>query len=292
MKNPIIVVYALKDGFKDFVVFDQYVRGLKKDNSSWLSLSPKEMIEKLVEPEQMAMIDNYVRNCQDIRPEYRIKGIDYFATMPEKGGKQAKVLCDALQVGIRKKAAGFIIEKEILKTRIRGYVFDGYKNKKAVVVRDFGSIMPVGYSLDCGKTWENNEALKDEKTYKTLMLQSVFPVFEYGREYNNHIEFNHVSHNGYSRVSGTYGTNYMGARTHRHFFPFDVDEVYYPFTPTSQEFKLGKHKVFFDIEERCLFVDDHLDPWSYQHFCDYIKLEYPERPFYSDNILQDLIAPY
>ena len=301
MKEPIIVTYALKDKYTDFIVFDNNIRDKMKD-FSWMSLTPKEMIEGLVEPEQIEVIDNYVKNYQDIPQEYRRKGVDYFSTMPPKGGKQAKILCEALNVANRIKKAPIFIEEDILKTRIRGYVFDGYKNEKAVVVRDFGSIMPVQYSRDCGKTWVNNEALEDEDTYNQLMLNSVFPIYEYGREYNDYRSFHHCSIHGFSKVSGVHGSNYIGARTHRRFFPVDVEgSLPFPtvFMSLSRviEFDLGYkfHLTKNEKDEKYeLYVRgrNQIQPHniSYDLLCEIIKKVCPEKPFYKENLLQDFIG--
>ena len=298
MKEPIIVAYAIKKNkYTDFIVFDNNIREKMKD-FSWMSLTPKEMIEKLVKPEQIGLIDKYVKNCQDIPQEYRSKGVDYFSTMPPKGGKQAKILCEALNVSNRKRKTGFFIEEDILKTRIRGYVFDGHKNKKAVVVRDFGSIMPVQYSRDCGQTWVNNEALDDEDTYNQLMLNSVFPIFEYGSEYTNHDSFHHCSIHGFSKVSGVHGNNYIGARTHKRLFPVDI-EGFLPFPtvfiPLSKEirFNLGKYEFYLTKRENDEKYKLYLKGEtiiSYDFFCIMIKQICPEKPFYKENLLQDFIG--
>jgi len=295
VKSPIIVAYALKNQFNNFVVFDNNIRNLYKE-LSWMALSPKEMIEKLVEPEQLKIIGNYIRNCQDLPQEYRSKGMDYFSTMPPKGGKQAKLLCDALNVANRKKGAGIFIESDILKTRIRGYVFDGYKNKKAVVVRDFGSIIPVQYSLDCGKTWLDNEVLKSEDTYKGLIVNSVFPLYEYGHLYDNYDVFEHCPSNGFSKVSGQNGCNFMGVRSHRHLFPVDIEGCNgFGFMISSNriEFNLKNYRFILVKEDGySLFaeLEGQFNHIGYDLFCGMIKHICPEKPFYDDNYLKDLIG--
>ncbi len=296
MKAPIIVAFALKKGYNNFIVFDNFIRDIKKEDA-WMKLTPKEMIEQLVDAEQAAMIDNYIKGCQDIDPEYREKGLDYFSTMPPKGGKQAKILCESLNVSNREKWRTGFIENEILKTRIRGYVFDGYINKKAVVVRDFGSIIPVQYTTDLSNTWNDNESLKDVDKYNELMINSVFPLFEYGKEYNDYHQFNHCSIRGLSNVAGKYGCNYMGARTHKHFFPVDVDNNDFNpfFTMLSDEldFMLNDHKFKLHKGDRYILlaeIKNNFHSISYDFFCALIKKICPEKPFYNDNILQDLIG--
>lgn len=290
MNNPLIITFALKNKFADFIIFDEEVRSQYQDKEEGL-LTPKEMLQKLVPANELKKIDTYIHNCEEIDPEYRKKGLDYFATIAPTGGKQARMIYESL--GQTTKQFGLSrIEPDLLKTKIRGYVFNGHLYKKAVVVRDFGSILPAEFSLDRGLTWTQNENLLNEDSFIRVMSKSQFPPFKFCREYPNVSKMHHCSIEGLSYVvKENDEKNYMGSRSGRHFFPIDVSILHtVPFiTSNKLRFTINKEDfVLIRGEQYTLYKDD--TKISYQRLVSFIKHNCPNKQIYEDNILEDLLG--
>lgn len=269
-----IIKYALKGGFKNFLIFDGKARA-KYDPGSTVY----DEIVRLVPKKYIDVLDKYIRRDYALGDYYRNKGIHYYDTTPSaphSSGPLAKVFYEALKGGEKGKInyATYYAEQAIAESKVRGYMFNGNINHDTIVVRDYNSLIPVGFSTDGGRTWHDNTELDDETFDK--LNKNVYPYYQYRGEYEDVGITDHPSC-GFSLVKGKKGYNYMDIYTHHHLLPIDVDsaEAFDPRSHTAQFTFCG---IVFQIRAEGMNCqvsyqgeDGYFEPTDYNEFMQLIN---------------------
>lgn len=286
-----VVKFMLKDGFKDFVIFDNDLRS-KVDPGK----SVYDEIIKLVPQDVIKDINDGLRNNDrifySIKDDLRTNGINAFKNMKSindyhrtlgnisNTAKYAKAfIMTLLGHSINDPVAPAVRDERLLsKTRIRGIVFTGAADGHVVVVRDFNSLMPVDYSVDGGRTWEvENDNGKFTKDNFDKINTNVDPYYLYRGEYGD-VSFRAHPTGDFSLVNGKQGYNWKDIWFHRSLLPIDVDLAtnFDPFSGKA-EFKLAGYEfaimVDKDLNSRLSFKNDETGGWEecpYDEFIEFI----------------------
>lgn len=296
-----IVKYALKGGFKNFLIFKNDVR--KKYDpehptvyDELVSIIPKDVLPEFKEALYKA---NCGRNPNFCRLEDYKKDCD-------SNGHPARCIMNAVfgsPVG-KINDATYYDEQLYSKTRIRGIVFRSGLNGDAVMIRDYGSIIPVAYTLDEGRTWHKNEYLDDPKVFDRYN-KNVDAYHAYRAEYNKIHHFNNRQRCGYVMVEGANGANYMNVASDRHLLPVNVPSATH-FDPIKRcaTFSMANLKFILSLrgKEDCdiptLYLKGEVNGQVVEKECPYgtfVKViqalmangTLPKGEIFNDNILQE-----
>lgn len=258
-----VVKFILKDGFKDFIIFDNDLRA-KVDPGK----SVYDEIVRLVPKDLFNQINNHLANNDRIfyaiSGDLRNNGIEGFKNIKnlfdyhrnigniQNTAKYAKAFMMTL-LGHRlgdPVAPAVRDEKLLSKTKIRGIVFTGADDGRVVVVRDFNSVMPIDYSVDGGKTWEveSGRARRTKDNFDRINT-NVDPYYLYRNDYED-VSFRAHPSGNFSMVKGKSGYNWKDIWFHRSLLPVDADTAtnFDPFSNTAQ-FAYGDYQFAIKVDD-------------------------------------------
>lgn len=284
------VKFILKDGYKDFLIFDTALRRIWDPGSTVY-----DELQRLVPQDILQHIDKYIRyggkldylKNPKILSYVNSKGLDaYKMTDISPQGREfnnasfARALKCATEGGSLGDPIAVKVCDELLmaRTKIRGFVFTGGEDGHVVFVRDFSGLMPIAYSLDRGKTWLGD---MDEKHFNKIN-QRVDPFYQYRGEYEG-TDLRAKSICGFSLVSGKKGYNYKDIWFHRPLLPIDVDKAF-PFNPMTYRAIFNLCGIDFEIEtDEDLNItlyynsgDDGIVECDYDTFMEFVKEQISE----------------
>ena len=311
--GDVIFKFLLKDGFKDFLIFDGTMRR-KHDPGKTVY---DEIIE-LVPEKYLQKLGDYTSKNYALNASYRQKGLHYYDSsprFPQSSGPLAKNFYEALKGAMAGKLnrATYYTEKAIAESKVRGYVFNGNVNPQTAFIRDFNSLIPVAFSLDKGKTWitkdmQGNDYLSRDVFDK--LNQNVNPYYKYRGEYAD-TELLAKQNCGFSLVKDAKkGYNYYDIWTHTRLLPVDADYAI-AFNSDTRTCKFSYDVVIMRDDKKmaskqsfAVSVDDKgnlniqyeqapgmLIPLSPQHFTEFIDTMYNggmfknSKTYYNDNML-------
>lgn len=225
-----IVKFLLIGGFNGFLIFDpemaREVYGEWNIQKQIEMLCPPEVIEKL------RMTENRYNGIS----VWDYMGIDEneLATCRKTGGPQtgplAKAFFDALKGEMlkpnemteyqRKVYAHQFKETLLRQTKVKGYIFQGNNDGYVCFVRDFKSILPVGYR-DLNGNWHN--ALKEESFNN--IANSSDAGFSFGGKYPE-TNPNEKAICGFLVVKKDGKYNYVNIKTGEELLPVWADSAY------------------------------------------------------------------
>lgn len=173
-----IVKYVLKDGFKDFIIFDADLRaqyGIKE--------SPSEQIRMLMSDEDYNSYDEHLRHSDYVNSTDQALGIKFIdkpmsQLRSYRGGRlsagsggfnPAKNFWEFFKGGpqeLKDSGRAKIWQEYALKnSKVRGFAFDGGQDPHTVVVKNFKDVMPIGFVKD--PTSPNERGVEWDTKYAT-----------------------------------------------------------------------------------------------------------------------------
>jgi hypothetical protein len=224
-----ICKYILKDGYKDFIIFDDRVRAIHDPGATvydeLVRLVPENIL-KIID-KKLKTDTPYVRNGPTRRQlaKYGVEGYKNISISPMGDIFNTASFARALYLTLQGRNLGDSLAKhafqEILmtKTKIRGFVYNGGADGECTYVRDFNSLMPIAYSMDGGKHWISED---DNEERFNKINRKVHPWYQYRGEYEN-IKLRDKPVGNFSLVSGKQGYNYKDIWFHRPLLPIDVE---------------------------------------------------------------------
>lgn len=261
-----IVKFVLKDGFKDFLIFD---KDFNQRHGTGESI--KDQLKRIA-PE----ILDYMQNNFDRRTyNYVIHWSGDSMRAPggvrgnDRGFRSAGQVRAFLgtPVSYRQKGDCYVPESMLKASNIRGYIFRGSGDGRVVVVRNFTDVMPVAWTTaQDAEAYFNGDRKRNiwrqinQKSFEKLN-QKHDAYEEYSSKYPN-IDKRESNSAGFVRVPKGGKYNFIDPDTHKEIFPFDFDNAT-NFSPTSREATveiLGDEYTLYSNMDKVITVEkDEMD---------------------------------
>lgn len=261
-----IVKFVLKDGFKDFLIFD---KDFNQRHGTGESI--KDQLKRIA-PE----ILDYMQNNFDRRTyNYVIHWSGDSMRAPggvrgnDRGFRSAGQVRAFLgtPVSYRQKGDCYVPESMLKASNIRGYIFRGSGDGRVVVVRNFTDVMPVAWTTaQDAEAYFNGDRKRNiwrqinQKSFEKLN-QKHDAYEEYSSKYPN-IDNRESNSAGFVRVPKGGKYNFIDPDTHKEIFPFDFDNAT-NFSPTSREATveiLGDEYTLYSNMDKVITVEkDEMD---------------------------------
>lgn len=261
-----IVKFVLKDGFKDFLIFD---KDFNQRHGTGESI--KDQLKRIAPEILDYMQKNFDRRTYNyvihwsgdsMRAPGGVRGND-------RGFRSAGQVRAFLgtPVSYRKKGDCYVPESMLKASNIRGYIFRGSGDGRVVVVRNFTDVMPVAWTTaQDAEAYFNGDRKRNiwrqinQKSFEKLN-QKHDAYEEYSSKYPN-IDKRESNSAGFVRVPKGGKYNFIDPDTHKEIFPFDFDNAT-NFSPTSREATveiLGDEYTLYSNLDKVITVEkDEID---------------------------------
>lgn len=260
-----IMKFALHDGFKDFLFFDEEM------NQKYNGNEPIEsQIERLCPPDIVKKLEN--------KGFYNDSGVYWGGTIHRLTGKKltaawAKRFFEILK-GERMKN-GLYDEVDISKTKVRGYIFVGSNDGEVCVVRDFNSIVPLAYF---DPTKGNDPMNENDSGWIDIFNKDTFDTIsssiDIGTEIRgkyNETPFNTKTICGYVLVKKDGKYNYINVETNEELLPVFADSAA-DFDPDSKtaKFIIGGDEYEYSAKNN-VFIEDGVFTYDRDEFIEELR---------------------
>ena len=261
-----IVKFVLKDGFKDFLIFD---KDFNQRHGTGESI--KDQLKRIAPEILDYMQKNFDRRTYNyvihwsgdsMRAPGGVRGND-------RGFRSAGQVRAFLgtPVSYRQKGDCYVPESMLKASNIRGYIFRGSGDGRVVVVRNFTDVMPVAWTTaQDAEAYFNGDRKRNiwrqinQKSFEKLN-QKHDAYEEYSSKYPN-IDKRESNSAGFVRVPKGGKYNFIDPDTHKEIFPFDFDNAT-NFSPTSREATveiLGDEYTLYSNLDKVITVEkDEID---------------------------------
>lgn len=261
-----IVKFVLKDGFKDFLIFD---KDFNQRHGTGESI--KDQLKRIAPEILDYMQKNFDRRTYNyvihwsgdsMRAPGGVRGND-------RGFRSAGQVRAFLgtPVSYRQKGDCYVPESMLKASNIRGYIFRGSGDGRVVVVRNFTDVMPVAWTTaQDAEAYFNGDRKRNiwrqinQKSFEKLN-QKHDAYEEYSSKYPN-IDKRESNSAGFVRVPKGGKYNFIDPDTHKEIFPFDFDNAT-NFSPTSREATveiLGDEYTLYSNMDKVITVEkDEID---------------------------------
>ena len=261
-----IVKFVLKDGFKDFLIFD---KDFNQRHGTGESI--KDQLKRIAPEILDYMQKNFDRRTYNyvihwsgdsMRAPGGVRGND-------RGFRSAGQVRAFLgtPVSYRQKGDCYVPESMLKASNIRGYIFRGSGDGRVVVVRNFTDVMPVAWTTATdAEAYFNGDRKRNiwrqinQKSFEKLN-QKHDAYEEYSSKYPN-IDKRESNSAGFVRVPKGGKYNFIDPDTHKEIFPFDFDNAT-NFSPTSREATveiLGDEYTLYSNLDKVITVEkDEID---------------------------------
>lgn len=261
-----IVKFVLKDGFKDFLIFD---KDFNQRHGTGESI--KDQLKRIAPEILDYMQKNFDRRTYNyvihwsgdsMRAPGGVRGND-------RGFRSAGQVRAFLgtPVSYRQKGDCYVPESMLKASNIRGYIFRGSGDGRVVVVRNFTDVMPVAWTTaQDAEAYFNGDRKRNiwrqinQKSFEKLN-QKHDAYEEYSSKYPN-IDKRESNSAGFVRVPKGGKYNFIDPDTHKEIFPFDFDNAT-NFSPTSREATveiLGDEYTLYSNMDKVITVEkDKID---------------------------------
>lgn len=261
-----IVKFVLKDGFKDFLIFD---KDFNQRHGTGESI--KDQLKRIAPEILDYMQKNFDRRTYNyvihwsgdsMRAPGGVRGND-------RGFRSAGQVRAFLgtPVSYRQKGDCYVPESMLKASNIRGYIFRGSGDGRVVVVRNFTDVMPVAWTTAKeAEAYFNGDRKRNiwrqinQKSFEKLN-QKHDAYEEYSSKYPN-IDKRESNSAGFVRVPKGGKYNFIDPDTHKEIFPFDFDNAT-NFSPTSREATveiLGDEYTLYSNLDKVITVEkDEID---------------------------------
>ena len=261
-----IVKFVLKDGFKDFLIFD---KDFNQRHGTGESI--KDQLKRIAPEILDYMQKNFDRRTYNyvihwsgdsMRAPGGVRGND-------RGFRSAGQVRAFLgtPVSYRQKGDCYVPESMLKASNIRGYIFRGSGDGRVVVVRNFTDVMPVAWTTATdAEAYFNGDRKRNiwrqinQKSFEKLN-QKHDAYEEYSSKYPN-IDKRESNSAGFVRVPKGGKYNFIDPDTHKEIFPFDFDNAT-NFSPTSREATveiLGDEYTLYSNMDKVITVEkDEID---------------------------------
>lgn len=261
-----IVKFVLKDGFKDFLIFD---KDFNQRHGTGESI--KDQLKRIAPEILDYMQKNFDRRTYNyvihwsgdsMRAPGGVRGND-------RGFRSAGQVRAFLgtPVSYRQKGDCYVPESMLKASNIRGYIFRGSGDGRVVVVRNFTDVIPVAWTTaQDAEAYFNGDRKRNiwrqinQKSFEKLN-QKHDAYEEYSSKYPN-IDKRESNSAGFVRVPKGGKYNFIDPDTHKEIFPFDFDNAT-NFSPTSREATveiLGDEYTLYSNMDKVITVEkDEID---------------------------------
>ena len=261
-----IVKFVLKDGFKDFLIFD---KDFNQRHGTGESI--KDQLKRIAPEILDYMQKNFDRRTYNyvihwsgdsMRAPGGVRGND-------RGFRSAGQVRAFLgtPVNYRQKGDCYVPDSMLKASNIRGYIFRGSGDGRVVVVRNFTDVMPVAWTTAKeAEAYFNGDRKRNiwrqinQKSFEKLN-QKHDAYEEYSSKYPN-IDKRESNSAGFVRVPKGGKYNFIDPDTHKEIFPFDFDNAT-NFSPTSREATveiLGDEYTLYSNLDKVITVEkDEID---------------------------------
>lgn len=261
-----IVKFVLKDGFKDFLIFD---KDFNQRHGTGESI--KDQLKRIAPEILDYMQKNFDRRTYNyvihwsgdsMRAPGGVRGND-------RGFRSAGQVRAFLgtPVSYRQKGDCYVPESMLKASNIRGYIFRGSGDGRVVVVRNFTDVMPVAWTTaQDAEAYFNGDRKRNiwrqinQKSFEKLN-QKHDAYEEFSSKYPN-IDKRESNSAGFVRVPKGGKYNFIDPDTHKEIFPFDFDNAT-NFSPTSREATveiLGDEYTLYSNMDKVITVEkDEMD---------------------------------
>ena len=261
-----IVKFVLKDGFKDFLIFD---KDFNQRHGTGESI--KDQLKRIAPEILDYMQKNFDRRTYNyvihwsgdsMRAPGGVRGND-------RGFRSAGQVRAFLgtPVNYRQKGDCYVPDSMLKASNIRGYIFRGSGDGRVVVVRNFTDVMPVAWTTATdAEAYFNGDRKRNiwrqinQKSFEKLN-QKHDAYEEYSSKYPN-IDKREPNSAGFVRVPKGGKYNFIDPDTHKEIFPFDFDNAT-NFSPTSREATveiLGDEYTLYSNMDKVITVEkDEMD---------------------------------
>lgn len=261
-----IVKFVLKDGFKDFLIFD---KDFNQRHGTGESI--KDQLKRIAPEILDYMQKNFDRRTYNyvihwsgdsMRAPGGVRGND-------RGFRSAGQVRAFLgtPVNYRQKGDCYVPDSMLKASNIRGYIFRGSGDGRVVVVRNFTDVMPVAWTTATdAEAYFNGDRKRNiwrqinQKSFEKLN-QKHDAYEEYSSKYPN-IDKRESNSAGFVRVPKGGKYNFIDPDTHKEIFPFDFDNAT-NFSPTSREATveiLGDEYTLYSNMDKVITVEkDEMD---------------------------------
>ena len=261
-----IVKFVLKDGFKDFLIFDKDFNqrhGTGESIKDQLKRIAPEILDYMQKNFDRRTYNYVIRWSGDsMRAPGGVRGND-------RGFRSAGQVRAFLgtPVSYRQKGDCYVPESMLKASNIRGYIFRGSGDGRVVVVRNFTDVMPVAWTTaQDAEAYFNGDRKRNiwrqinQKSFEKLN-QKHDAYEEYSSKYPN-IDKRESNSAGFVRVPKGGKYNFIDPDTHKEIFPFDFDNAT-NFSPTSREATveiLGDEYTLYSNMDKVITVEkDEID---------------------------------
>ena len=261
-----IVKFVLKDGFKDFLIFD---KDFNQRHGTGESI--KDQLKRIAPEILDYMQKNFDRRTYNyvihwsgdsMRAPGGVRGND-------RGFRSAGQVRAFLgtPVSYRQKGDCYVPESMLKASNIRGYIFRGSGDGRVVVVRNFTDVMPVAWTTaQDAEAYFNGDRKRNiwrqinQKSFEKLN-QKHDAYEEYSSKYPN-IDKRESNSAGFVRVPKGGKYNFIDPDTHKEIFPFDFDNAT-NFSPTSREATVeilgDEYTLYSNIDKVITVEKDEID---------------------------------
>lgn len=261
-----IVKFVLKDGFKDFLIFDKDFNqrhGTGESIKDQLKRIAPEILDYMQKNFDRRTYNYVIHWSSDsMRAPGGVRGND-------RGFRSAGQVRAFLgtPVSYRQKGDCYVPDSMLKASNIRGYIFRGSGDGRVVVVRNFTDVMPVAWTTaQDAEAYFNGDRKRNiwrqinQKSFEKLN-QKHDAYEEYSSKYPN-IDKRESNSAGFVRVPKGGKYNFIDPDTHKEIFPFDFDNAT-NFSPTSREATveiLGDEYTLYSNLDKVITVEkDEID---------------------------------
>lgn len=261
-----IVKFVLKDGFKDFLIFDKDFNqrhGTGESIKDQLKRIAPEILDYMQKNFDRRTYNYVIHWSSDsMRAPGGVRGND-------RGFRSAGQVRAFLgtPVSYRQKGDCYVPDSMLKASNIRGYIFRGSGDGRVVVVRNFTDVMPVAWTTaQDAEAYFNGDRNRNiwrqinQKSFEKLN-QKHDAYEEYSSKYPN-IDKRESNSAGFVRVPKGGKYNFIDPDTHKEIFPFDFDNAT-NFSPTSREATveiLGDEYTLYSNLDKVITVEkDEID---------------------------------
>ena len=270
-----LVKFALDGGFKDFLFFDEEMNQKYNNGEPLISqierLCPPDIVEKLKQSDFFNVVNDKSRGNHPLfNKPYSAHGAKYFFEVL-KGNRLPE---NELTPWQRRYGSRSIYdEKDLSRTKVKGYIFVGNNDGEVCVVRDYHSLVPIAY-FDLN----NGGDPRNDNEWISILNQETFDNISNLVDIGTHIrgEYPETPLNtkticGYILVKKNGKYNYVDANTMEELLPVFADfATVFDESTGRAKFIIGGEEYEYSTKGN-FFIEDGVFTYSRDEFEEELK---------------------
>lgn len=269
-----LVKFALDDGFKDFLFFDEEMNKKYNNDEPILKqierLCPPDIVEKLKRSNFFSVVDEDRGNHPLFHKPYTAHSAKYFFEVL-KGDRlpESELTPWQRQYGSR----SIYDEKDLSRTKVKGYIFVGSNDGEVCVVRDYHSLVPIAYfDLNNGGDPRNDSEWVDilnQNTFNNISNSVDIGTHIRGEYPETHLNAKTIC--GYILVKKNGKYNYVDANTMEELLPVFADfATVFDESTGRAKFVIGSEEYEYSTKGN-FFIEDGVFTYSRDEFEEELK---------------------